>query len=286
MHKAVLEIIKAKKAITEWKEGLGDPFKNEGLIRVFYGEPSTGLMDIVAVDNRKDLIMELARIEQHSCFKFITGTTGRLLVTYARETMAQEALKLNCEWMLFIDDDMIVPTGMFTELMKHADEADIIAPLCFQRVAPYKPVIYKAILEKTVDGGIFIKEIDNVLDYPINSKGYFDAVGFGVVLIKTEIFKKMQAPWFFSNTMLGEDIYFCMRAKDMGYKILVDTRIKVGHLALPRAITELDFLKANQEKLKEVRKDELDDLKEFEKKEGDLVDIEIVKNVGVNCVLE
>lgn len=214
---------------------------------VFYGEPSCGLMDIMAVDNRKDFLFQLAKISHHSNFRFITGSTGRMLVQVAREMMAEQALKLDAKYVLFVDDDMIVPKRMFEALMKHADKADIIAPICFQRISPYKPVIYKT-KKEIKDGKLYITN-NHITDYEPNSIVYPDAVGFGVVLINTEVFKKLPQPWFFSNTNIGEDIYFCQQAKAAGFNILVDTSVKVGHLAMPEVITEREFALNNETKL-------------------------------------
>jgi len=49
----------------------------------------------------------------------------------------------------------------------------------------------------------------------------------------------MKAPYFFSTTGSGEDIYFCIKAKqDAGARIFMDTRIKLGHLSAPKIIDE------------------------------------------------
>jgi hypothetical protein len=52
-------------------------------------------------------------------------------------------------------------------------------------------------------------------------------VGFGMVLIKKEVFEAAQKPWFwFEQTdkggIIGEDIYFCAKAFDAGYKTVID----------------------------------------------------------------
>ena len=201
--------------------------------------------------------MELSKWKYNSNFDFLTCSTGRMLVTYARETMAEEAIKMGADFILFIDDDMLVPKDLFPHLIKHANDADIIAPLCFQRLPPYNPVLYS--MSHTVDekGTITVKT-DCMKDYTINGLFYPDAVGFGVVLIKTEVLKKVAKPWFFSNTSLGEDIYFCLKAKQKGFKLLVDTRIKIGHMSSPHAVTELDYIRMNREDLKKLHPEEME----------------------------
>ena len=66
-----------------------------------------------------------------------------------------------------------------------------------------------------------------------------DYTGFGWVLIKKGVFEEMEYPWFAPKMqvfesgsvqdMCGEDVSFCLDAKEMGYEIWCDPRIRVGH---------------------------------------------------------
>ena len=66
-----------------------------------------------------------------------------------------------------------------------------------------------------------------------------DYTGFGWVLIKKGVFEEMEYPWFAPKMqvfesgsvqdMCGEDVSFCLDAKEMGYDIWCDPRIRVGH---------------------------------------------------------
>ena len=52
-------------------------------------------------------------------------------------------------------------------------------------------------------------------------------LGFGMVLIRKEVFQKVEKPWFwFEQTdkggTIGEDIYFCVKAFDKGFKTVLD----------------------------------------------------------------
>ena len=233
-----------------------DPFIEKGTVKVFLAEPSQGQVDIICEDNRKDFYMELGLVRQCSRFRFFSGSTGRMLISFARDMFADEAVKLGMDWLLMFDDDMVLPRKMFLAMMRNAEDADIVVPLAFQRVPPYKPVIYD-IHRWEEDGKLMIKT-EHKLDYPINKTFPIDAAGAGVMLIRTSFLQKIPKPWFFSNTSLGEDIYFCVRAKQAGARIVCDSRIKVGHLGYPNLITEWDFIKANKEALKEIRKGELE----------------------------
>ena len=68
-----------------------------------------------------------------------------------------------------------------------------------------------------------------------------DYTGFGWVLIKNGVFEheKMKYPWFAPKMqvfesgevqdMCGEDVSFCLDAKEAGFEIWVDPRVRVGH---------------------------------------------------------
>jgi hypothetical protein len=66
-----------------------------------------------------------------------------------------------------------------------------------------------------------------------------DYTGFGWVLIKKGVFENLEYPWFAPKMqvfesgavqdMCGEDVSFCLDAKDAGFEIWCDPRIRVGH---------------------------------------------------------
>lgn len=70
-----------------------------------------------------------------------------------------------------------------------------------------------------------------------------DWVGMGFCLIKSEVFKKLKKPWFYEGVhfydtpyethkmeSFGEDIGFCINAREHGFKVYVDCDCKVNHI--------------------------------------------------------
>ena len=224
-----------------------NPFDDVSTIKVMTAEPSAGLIDCQVFDNRIDFYMELARLETRSKFKFFTGNTGRMAVNYARELMADVAIEQGVDYLLMIDDDQIIPKDLFERLYKTAKEtgAAVVSPMVTQRLSPFHPVMWKQSWSDQ-DGKKFINNTF-IEDYEPNSIVECDAVGFGVVLIDVAAVRKTKAPRFFSNTHLGEDIYFCMKIKaEAGAKIVMDTSIKTGHLRPPIIASELDYVKGRK----------------------------------------
>lgn len=172
-------------------------------------------------------------------YEFHWSTVGRVLTPLARERLAEFAVQGNMDYILFIDDDMIIPIDMFEKLIRH--NVDIVAPLAFMRIPPHYPVIYK--VDEGYDSQARLEYyVTNIIkNYPKDRLVECDAVGFGAALIKVDLFRHIDKEWFMSTTKSGEDLWFCYQAKKAGYRVFMDTSIKLGHLGLPPCITEADY---------------------------------------------
>jgi hypothetical protein len=169
-------------------------------------------------------------------FVFGLGAVGEILVPFAREILAEAALRHGCEYLFMVDDDMLAPMDLFYKLQENGK--DICAALAFTRNPDHKAVCYETkegfdASSRTRYG--FTKFVQN---YPRNQLFECDAVGFGAVLIRTEVFRKTPQPWFFGMERTGEDVTLCVKAKKAGFGVWMDSRIKLGHLGEPTIITE------------------------------------------------
>jgi hypothetical protein len=178
-----------------------------------------------------------ARMQNHPVqYVFHWFFVGEIFIPYAREKLAQQALQYGCDYLFMIDDDMLAPFDLFYKLVAH--DKDIVSGLAFTRNPPYHPVIYR--LKEGWDPTSMSRYYANqsVINYPRNTLVQCDAVGFGSVLIKTELLKKIPSPWFMSSAQTGEDILFCCKAREHGFKIFCDTTQKLGHLSDSLVVTE------------------------------------------------
>lgn len=169
-------------------------------------------------------------------YSFALGAVGEILVPFAREKLAEAALDCGAEYLFMIDDDMMAPEDLFYKLVWN--NKDICAALAFTRNPDHLPVAYQTVegFDKSVQQNYgFTKFIKN---YPRNTLFECDAVGFGAVLIKTEVFRRTPKPWFFGMPGTGEDITICIKAKRAGFSVWMDSRIKLGHLGDPIVVTE------------------------------------------------
>ena len=169
-------------------------------------------------------------------YVFSIGAVGEILAPYARETLADAVLRSGSDYLFMVDDDMMAPPDLFYKLVAH--NKDIVAALAFTRNPDHKPVIYESIegYDKSTRQRYGLTRF--ALNYPKNKLVECDAVGFGAVLIKAEVFKKVPKPWFFGMSQTGEDITICVKARKAGFRVWMDTSIKLGHLGDPTIITE------------------------------------------------
>lgn len=225
-----------------------DP-KDHKVYKVAIAIPNESQIQTEAYDNHLVSAMRLGgmqerwRYEQRNPrYEFSWFTAGRMLTQMAREKLMEVALAAGMDFIVMYDDDMMLPPDMVIKLiedMEQHPEIDVLAPLAFMRSAPHYAVMY------TVKEGFdpirreeyFINHW--VVNYPKNKLVECDAVGFGAVIIRMSMVKKMTKPFFMSTSPTGEDILFCVNAKKQAKaRVFMDTRIKLGHLGDPILIDE------------------------------------------------
>jgi len=199
--------------------------------RVFIGVPFHSPMDILAVTSLANLISHCIRRGEYEIkYTFV----ARAPLPQVRNFIVHEALKVEADYLLQIDQDQVYPSDVLDKLMAH--DTDIVSALYFQRKLPTLPMMYRA---KRRNG-----EIVGYEPYTDYEKGLIevDAVGMGMALIRTDVFRKIPEPWYWNSRVdVTEDIYFCWKAQQYGFKIYVDTNVPIGHLYSPPVITERTY---------------------------------------------
>ena len=148
-----------------------------------------------------------------------------LYVNQNRNQIAEQAIAMGAEWILYVDDDHIFQPDTLQRLLAH--NVDIVSALCVRRVAPFLPVIY----DRVDADGEEVKHYFTPEDVGLKP---VLAAGAGCLLVRTYVHTALGPPyWRFSQTvkgnMVGEDIDFCQRAREKGYKVWCDTDTPIGH---------------------------------------------------------
>lgn len=149
------------------------------------------------------------------------------LVYTSRNDLVQIAIKQGCDYIFWLDSDMMFPPDALVRMFKSLEHGDIVSGLYFRRVAPFTPVIYDKL--DIDDTGCHYTEPKEIPD------GIFEVAGcgFGCVLMPTDIMldviEKYGSPFTPING-IGEDLSFCWRARQLGFKIVCDPDIPLGHV--------------------------------------------------------
>lgn len=171
----------------------------------------------------------------------VSSICGCSVVTRARNMIADEFMKSNCDHLLFIDADMSFQPESIIRLLAFNQERPIVA----------------GAYEARKQGKVYIL----TLDHDDNDKIIMDDMGLvkacrvatGFMMIQRQVFEtlaKVHPEWYHkdvnSDNMLysffdflvtpegyiGEDFLFCKRAIEAGYTCWIDPTIKLGHMGI------------------------------------------------------
>lgn len=170
------------------------------------------------------------------------------LIYSSRDQIAKKALLDEADLIMWFDSDMVFNPDTLQRMLKLIDEGnDMVTGVYYRRTPPFSPVVFETMEMNEEGTGFEWTEFDEIPD------GLFEvgACGFGCVLMKTEIFVAVFAKFGLMFTPIancGEDIAFCWRARQCGYKIIADPSISLGHVGY--TIISKDFFKTYQSQLK------------------------------------
>ena len=152
---------------------------------------------------------------------------GSLIYT-SRKNLATMAIQKEMDYVLWLDSDMIFSPDVLKKLLEDRDKGDIITGTYYRRVQPFKPVLFSKL--DIDDSGCDWVGYD---DYPEDEVFEIEGCGFGCVLTPVSAFVDVMAKFgdmFAPIGGVGEDLSFCWRAKQCGYKIVADPQIQCGHV--------------------------------------------------------
>lgn len=205
----------------------------------------------------------------------------RMSIDNARNSAAKYAMELDCDYILFLDDDVQIPPESLKMLIE-ADK-DIIAGLVMIRGYPFHVMAFQWGDKKDEDTGKNVRALnyfDKLAQERLIDKRYWipeaklkvrrpglhkrkwsklpmrltplqpcAALGFSLCLIKTDVLKAMEEPYFLTSRSHTEDVYFCMKATENlrpKPSIFIHTGVQCGHMlnAEPIEYSSMPLFKA------------------------------------------
>ncbi|MFH1589268.1 MAG: methyltransferase domain-containing protein [archaeon] len=150
------------------------------------------------------------------------------VIDRSRNILVKEALNDGCDYIMFIDADMLLPQNTVDDLIDM--KLDIVSGLYFMKGKPYLPVARLKKNEEDIDHK-FLEEFE------FGKVMKIAGAGMGCCLIKADVLRKMEYPWFkfewkeINGKMeqIAEDLYFCDKAKKLGYDTYLNTGIICEH---------------------------------------------------------
>lgn len=163
-----------------------------------------------------------------------------------RNQMVRDFLSTDGEWLWMLDSDATFSSDLLHKLLRIADREayPIVGALAHRLkntgefdqtgmpVRQIVPVAYQQIREDGKWVGyreLLVHSGDGLLEV--------DATGAHCLLVHRDVFTKLDSahpyPWFRETVLehgtAGEDITFCLAARDAGFPIHIDTRLVAGH---------------------------------------------------------
>lgn len=166
-------------------------------------------------------------------------------VATARNKIAQLAMDHEADYVLMVDNDVVLPENALTLLME--DARDVNLGYYAHRG---KDNLYTG---NTCICRLYDENGNAYYHYPLESEYSAEEMhrmaadgtakievhggGMGCALIRTEVFRKASYPWFdwvnygdANKGLLSEDLYFCALCRASGIPIYADVRVGCGHI--------------------------------------------------------
>lgn len=124
------------------------------------------------------------------------------------------------DWIWFLGDDHVFDPDLLPRLLER--NVDVVVPLCLKRTPPYDPVVY---------GGQNGRGEYYVADLPGGGITEVHAAGSAGMLVRRHVLEAIGDPWFESHGGLNEDLTFCAKVREAGFRIWCDVDCRLGHLS-------------------------------------------------------
>ncbi len=157
-------------------------------------------------------------------------TLGRdKIVAYAKYRIP------NPTHILFIDSDVLPRPNTLDRLLDL--DKDIVTGV-------YPMTTKRSITWSVARDDDFTIEIDDLPRNPFKVK----YCGFGCVLVKFKVFEKLEWPYWKNEfkpgqITKGEDIYFCDKAREAGFDIWCEPKVKCSHIRMTNLMNIVNNLK-------------------------------------------
>lgn len=196
-------------------------------LRIYVAVPTTGVVaDMQAFFWREAEAKYADRIE----FIWPKSCVRRIFHDYARNAMVEDFLASTADVLFFLDSDVVPPTDIFDLAL--AEKWDLCgAPYpVFMTPSGFKHPQVTFTVYRRGSKGLY------AADLPNEGREEVEGLATGCLFIKRHVFDKLAKPYFEfkydaeTRAMTsGEDLGFCHKVNELGYKFLVDYSMVAKH---------------------------------------------------------
>lgn len=199
-------------------------------MKVFVAVPTTGNI----VDSQPHVLRLMQKhYEGRIEFVYPETVTRRIFHDFARNGMVEEFLKTDCDVLWFLDSDVVPMVDCWDSLLKYQEEWDLGAcpyPVFMTPAGLNSPQVVFTIYKGRGSKGYAMAQL------PLTGVDYVDGAGTGCMMIKRHVIEKLSKPYFefkYDETnrqmTVGEDLGFCMKVNELGYKFFIDYSTVASH---------------------------------------------------------
>lgn len=141
------------------------------------------------------------------------------LVYIARDKLARKAVREGFTHVLWIDSDMVFTPGIVEDLLFCG--APVVSGIAVSRRQPFGSCLFSS-----------LHPVERINDFP-HEAFEVAACGFACVLTAVEALKevlRVNNTCFTPTPTFGEDVAFCERATALGFKIMAEPSVRLGHI--------------------------------------------------------
>jgi hypothetical protein len=151
--------------------------------------------------------------------------------------------KLHYDYIMWIDSDQVFSVQHFMALLNTNE--DIVSGYYMMKNCSQYAVVPNMNNDYFLKHGSYQFLDDSMIKEHIETtKKHLmevDYCGMGFMLVKKGVFEQLEYPWFqpetsefiFGNITIkdynSEDVYFCKKCRELGYKVVINLNVRVGH---------------------------------------------------------
>lgn len=148
----------------------------------------------------------------------------------ARQKLFEAAVKCDADYILSLDSDHTYKVEDVLNLIRDLEDNDL-------DMLSAKYYVRNSFVDRKI--AMLRWKDDDLEQIPAQDESGIkecDVVGFGFLVLKPDMVKDLLDRFgkifkFHNENVWGEDLYFCIKAKEAGYKVCYDADVIVGHIS-------------------------------------------------------